>query len=361
MDKKYIEPVINAAGKMTILGGSCLSDSVIKSMGEGASHFYLMKELYSSSGKYISRLLNVPAASVVASASSGIAQAIASVIAKDNISIIENPYLSDVSKRKIIIPKGHVVNYGVSVELPIHIGGGILVEAGYANGCSKLDVEKNIDENTAAIMYIKSHHAVQKSMMSLKEIIELGEKYQIPVIVDAAAEEDLGKYVHLGADLVIYSGTKAIGGPTSGLVVGTTEAMHYFNNQYQGLGRVMKVGKENIFGLIQAIENYISKQHSTSISADMLDKYVSKLNSKGLIRAEITQDAVRENILRIAVHFPDSEYAYDICEKLKNDNPKIFVREYQLNTGTFEIDLRDLNEDTLNYVVERIIYFSCDV
>ncbi len=69
------------------------------------------------------------------------------------------------------------------------------------------------------IMYIKSHHCVQKSMLSVLDAVQVAKEYNLPLIVDAE-EEDLNVYYELGADLVIYSGAKAIEGPSSGLVIG---------------------------------------------------------------------------------------------------------------------------------------------
>ncbi|CCK15981.1 L-seryl-tRNA(Sec) selenium transferase-related protein [Cronobacter universalis NCTC 9529] len=78
------------------------------------------------------------------------------------------------------------------------------------------------------------------------------------MIVDAAAEEDLQAYYRAGADLVIYSGAKAIEGPSSGLVIGKTQYVEWVKRQANGIGRAMKVGKEGILGLTSAIEHYLS-------------------------------------------------------------------------------------------------------
>jgi L-seryl-tRNA(Ser) seleniumtransferase len=97
---------------------------------------------------------------------------------------------------------------------------------------------------TAAILYIKSHHCVQKSILSVTEAAEVAKAHGIPLIVDAAAEEDLRLYYNQGADLVIYSGAKAIEGPTSGLVLGRRQYVEWVKQQAGGIGRAMKVGKE---------------------------------------------------------------------------------------------------------------------
>ena len=65
-----------------------------------------------------------------------------------------------------------------------------------------------ITANTAAIFYVKSHHAVQKSMLTIQEALDVAHRHELPLILDAAAEEDLHKYVEMGVDVVLFSGAK---------------------------------------------------------------------------------------------------------------------------------------------------------
>ena len=102
------------------------------------------------------------------------------------------------------------MDYGTPVEVMVQQGGGKVVEAGYANVCTPEHVEMMITKETAALLYVKSHHTVQKSMLTVDEMVAVARKYDLSVIVDAAAEEDLFGYYAVGADLVIYSGAKAI-------------------------------------------------------------------------------------------------------------------------------------------------------
>lgn len=83
--------------------------------------------------------------------------------------------------------KGHNVQYGAPVETMIYLGGGKLVEVGYANEGKAEHIEDAIGENTAAILYVKSHHAVQKNMISVEEAWEVAQRNNIPLIVDAAS------------------------------------------------------------------------------------------------------------------------------------------------------------------------------
>ncbi len=85
-------------------------------------------------------------------------------------------------------------------------GGGKVVEAGYANECSAAQLAAAINASTAAILYIKSHHCVQKSILSVAEAAEVAKAHGLPLIVDAAAEEDLRLYYNLGR---IWSSTAA--------------------------------------------------------------------------------------------------------------------------------------------------------
>lgn len=89
-------------------------------MNSGAGNFFEVKDLLDKIGEYISRLLNVESAYIVGSASSGIAQSIASTIAKDNLYEILNIHNKNNKKREIILPKGHNVDYGTPVQVQLH-------------------------------------------------------------------------------------------------------------------------------------------------------------------------------------------------------------------------------------------------
>ncbi|MBA3156906.1 SelA-like pyridoxal phosphate-dependent enzyme, partial [Salmonella enterica] len=191
-------------------------------------------------GEYIAKLLEVEGATVVSCASAGIAQSVAAVLVQDSDWLLENLHVTPIENNEIVLPKGHNVNFGAPVGTMVALGGGKLVEAGYANECSAAQLAAAITPRTAAILYIKSHHCVQKSMLSVEQAVVVARKYHLPLIVDAAAEEDLQCYYRSGASLVIYSGAKAIEGPTSGLVIGKTQYVEWVKRQSAGIGRAMK-------------------------------------------------------------------------------------------------------------------------
>lgn len=96
------------------------------------------------------------------------------------------------------MPRGHNVNFGAPVDTMVALGGGKVVEAGYANECSPEQIEARITPQTAAILYVKSHHCVQKSILSVEQAAVVARKHNLPLIVDAAAEEDLMCYYQMG-------------------------------------------------------------------------------------------------------------------------------------------------------------------
>lgn len=342
--------IINASGKMTILGGSKVDESVAEKMVFGAQNLFLMEELIEVSGNHIANLFGVESASIVASASAGIAQAVASVISNDHVL---DPYNTNNLRRNIVMPKGHNVDYGTTIAIPIQMGGGVVVEAGYANACSLDHVESKIDENTAALLFVKSHHAVQKGMPDLKEFIELGHKHGLPVIVDAAAEGDVAYYHHLGADAVIYSGTKTFEGPTSGVVIGTHDFITKLRHQSKGIGRVMKVGKEGILGLVQALDNHFVHE---DVSLDDQKKRLEIFHSgfEGILKSRNVQDGAGRPILRCELTFSSSEETVRIVNHLKSGDVKIYTRDYRANEGIIELDIRDLSDDEMKEIVVAI-------
>lgn len=356
---KYgVKRVINASGKMTILGGSALTNEVIEAMGLGAANFFEISDLVNKTGKYISNLLNVEDACIVSSASSSIAMITASMIVKDNLNGILNLHkVKDKFRREIVMPKGHNVDYGAPVETMINLGGGELVEAGYSNACSKEHVETMITENTVALLYIKSHHCVQKGMLSIAEIVELGQKYSLPVIVDAAAEEELTKYYGMDVDLVIYSGTKALEGPTAALVVGKKKYIDNLKLQTKGIGRAMKVGKEGILGLTKAIEIYVNSEKITlKEQEDFLTPFVDKLNTLDGVSGKIVRDGAGREILRGEISFDSDKYkdVKKIAGLLKSGEVAIYTRDYRANEGKIEIDVRAVSKEELDLIYNRV-------
>lgn len=356
-EKYNLKQVINASGRMTILGVSTPRTEVAEVVNTGLNHFFEMKDLVNKTGAYIANLLNVENAVVVSCASAGIAQSVAAVIIKDNAWLLDNLHAAPLTvANEIVLPKGHNVNYGAPVATMVTLGGGKVVEAGYANECSAAQLAAAITPRTAAILYIKSHHSVQKSILSVAEAVAVAHEHQLPLIVDAAAEEDLHCYYEMGADLVIYSGAKAIEGPTSGLVLGRHQLVEWVKLQSNGIGRAMKVGKEGILGLTQAIESYITQPKTTGQQmVDKMTPFIASLNAINGVSARVVWDSAGRDIARTEIAFDETLLGWKtkaIVDAMKTGEIAIYFRGYRANEGKIEVDVRSVTPAQLVTVAE---------
>lgn len=342
---------------MTALGVSKYIDEAIEAQAIGGKNFFEMEQLYINTGQYLADLIGAEGAQIVSSASAGIAQSVAALIGKGSQFHLYNPYSSRLTQREIIIPKGHNVDYDAPIQTMIELGGGRVVEAGYANKCKPDLIEDMITENTAAILYVKSHHAVQKSMLSIEEAVEIAHKHELPLILDAAAEQNLSKYLDLGVDIVIYSGAKALEGTSSGIVLGNKEYIKWVRLQTKGIGRAMKIGKENILGLTAAIEHYLENGAETGESMkERLLPFIEQLNQIPTVKSTMVQDSAGREIYRAQVVFTDDSEldAKEVTNQLKSGSPAIYIREHQVNNGILEFDIRSVNKDEMNLIVEAL-------
>ncbi|RQM92136.1 DgaE family pyridoxal phosphate-dependent ammonia lyase [Aeromonas dhakensis] len=360
-EKYQLNPVINASGRMTILGVSTPEQEVVDAVNFGLGHYFEVKDLVNKTGAYLAGLLDVEDAVVVSCASAGIAQSVAAVIVRGDPYRLEqlHAHAHNVPS-EIVLPKGHNVNFGAPVGTMVNLGGGKVVEAGYANECSAAQLAAAINANTAAILYIKSHHCVQKSILSVTEAAEVAKAHGLPLIVDAAAEEDLRLYYNLGADLVIYSGAKAIEGPTSGLVLGKRQYVEWVKQQANGIGRAMKVGKEGILGLTHAIERYLIKEkESGAAMVAKMTPFIERLNQLPGVEARVVWDSAGRDIARTDIAFDHQQIGMttvQVVARLQQGTPAIYCRGYKANEGHIEIDVRSVTQPQLDQIHAAIAH-----
>ena len=139
--KYNLKHVINADGKMTILGVSKVSDEVVEAQKLGAQNFFEISDLLVQTGHYLANLVGSEDALVVNSASAGIAETIAGIIGQGNPYHVTHPYTDRISKREVILPMGHDVNYGAPVDVMLDVAGAETVPAGYSNMCTPEQIE----------------------------------------------------------------------------------------------------------------------------------------------------------------------------------------------------------------------------
>lgn len=341
--------VINASGRMTKLGVSCISDPVAQAITQAGQQYVDIDRLYKAAGKRLAEWIHCDDACITASASSGIVLSIASLLCRDDLYKIQ--HLEETKqtseRREVLLLKGQNVDFGAPVDLMIETGGGIVKEVGYANRSQESDVIGAISERTLAIFFVKSHHCVQKNMLSAEAMIRLANRLNIPIVIDASAEEDLTKYVHMGADYVCYSGAKAICGPTAGFVACKRSFdAECIRMQYAGIGRAMKVGKETVMGLLKAVELYQNANGShMNVTLEELSLFADKISRIPGLNAVIAADEAGRNIHRCKIRVHADEYgrsAKELMEALQAHSPQIYIRNHEVNLGILTIDPRPL-------------------
>lgn len=351
--------VINASGRMTALGGALLSPEAVAAMGEAATGYVDLVDLKRRAGRRIAELFRVPDAVLTTGAAAGIVTMVAAVVAGTDPRRVELLPNADWEPRGILLQAGHQVDFGGSVLQMIRMGGGVPHPVGAVNLVTTAAMRAALGgQGIAAVLFVQSHHAVQKGMLSLPEVIDLAHEAGVAVLVDAAAEEDGARYVGMGADLVAYSGGKAFEGPTSGFIVGRAELVAACRAQEAGVARPMKVGKETIAGLVRSLEQYVARN-----DVDLRRRWDDQVSAlrQGLsdlpeLVLDVQPDEAGRAISRLAVRLAGGTQLTlaDLVSELRSGEPRIEVRAHHLKEGFVQIDPRPLGPGDAECIVERI-------
>lgn len=254
-----IRPVINGMGVVTVLGGSIMPPEVIQAMEEASRFFIPLPELERKVGARIAELLQAPAAMVTCGAASAIAVGTAACLSQGDAAKLRQLPNRDGIKYEVIQQKSHRSGYEHQMEL---CGAKVVTVE------TRQQLEAAINERTGMMFYLnKAEHDGQ---IKAEEFVKIGKARGVPTMNDAASDatpkENLWKYTKMGFDLVIFSGGKALRGPqASGLLLGRKdliEASYPAMSPYGGIGRGMKVGKEELCGLLAAVERYLKVDHA---------------------------------------------------------------------------------------------------
>ncbi len=233
---------------------------VARAMAEMSETFVRMDELLIAAGHEISRLIGVPAATVTSGASGGLVLQSAAAIAKDDPDAIGRLPITDGLPNELIIQKGHRFGYDQLYLVP----GARYVEVGSDSACTPEEISDAIGPKTAGIVHVISS-SVELPFVPLQQAIDVAHSHGIPLLLDAASKlpprANLTKFVEMGADLVSFSGGKGIRGPQStGMLLGDPQWIEYarLNNAPNAtVARAQKVSKEEIAGLVAALEAFL--------------------------------------------------------------------------------------------------------
>jgi D-glucosaminate-6-phosphate ammonia-lyase len=259
-----VKKIINGVATLTSKGGSIMPPAVLEAMVSAAQHFVDIDELQEKAGQKIAEWTHNEAAYVSCGCAAGMVLATAACITGlDEEKRARLPY-SDGLKNEIIVHRSGLVGYAFAIRQ----AGGKLIEIGTENSATLEDLENAVSDRTAAI-FVFYRNLGMNGQIPLEIQIDFAKKHNIPLIVDAAAQlppvENLWRFTHMGVDMALFSGGKGLCGPqSSGLMVGRRDLIQAsaFNACPRGfIGRPMKVGKEEIVGLMAAVKWYLDLDH----------------------------------------------------------------------------------------------------
>ena len=253
-----VQPVINAVGTVTVLGGSIMAPEVVDAMVAASRNFVPLPELQERAGDHIARMIGVPAAMISCGAASAITSGTAAAITGGDDEKLR--MLPDTAgmKSEVVQQRAHRTGYQAQMRLT----GARIVWVD-----TREELAAAINERTAMMFFL--NFADSRGQIGRSEWIEVAQAHGVPTMNDAAADipppERLHTYVEEGFDMVAFSGGKGLLGPqASGLLLGRPDLVHAARkaiSPFGGIGRGMKVGKEEIVGLVAAVERYLAVDH----------------------------------------------------------------------------------------------------
>ena len=353
-----LTPVINASGTMTGIGASRVPDDVRATVDRILASFVDMDELQSRAGAIIARVTGAEAGCVTSCSAAAMTQTVAACLTGANLAKIEAiPAVT--GERRVLLPMGHMVNYGAPVDQAIRLAGAEVVPVGTAAACETWHLANALAEGAAAAMYVVSHHTVRENELPMDVFIGLCRDHDVPVIVDMASEYDLTGPIALGASAAIYSGHKFLSGVTSGIVAGTSDLIRATYLQHRGIGRTMKAGKESVVGAMAALEIWENRDHGAARRAEEARAalWMRELADIPGVALSLHADWTGNPIMRVRIAITPQIagfHAWELAGQLAARTPRIVVRDDLMERQELYLDPCNLTDEEAAMVAAAI-------
>lgn len=386
-DDLGVRTVINASGTLTRLGGSRMAPEVLAAMAEAAASFVHIDELQAKAGAVIAEVTGAEAGYVTTGAAAGLALGIAACVAGMDVGKMDRLPDTTGMKNEVVVQRGHRNAY----DHAIRSAGVKFVEAGYlgypgAGGTWGWQIDEAITERTAAVA---CPILPTPGTLPLREVAAIAHAKGVPVIVDAAAElpprANLRAFIAEGADLVTYSGGKAIGGPqSSGILAGRADLIASVALQHQdmdvrpatwnrrgliaggevagiphqGFGRAMKVGREEIVGLIVALKRFVAGDDETDAKrwTAVLTEIATTIGDPRGICARVALNP-RKPVPALVIEIDEAMVgftAYEASNRLLQGDPAIAVDESRAEFGILAVGAHGFRGNESEIVAQRL-------
>ncbi len=385
-----VEPIINAVGWATRLGGHVMDDVVVAGMAEAAKHSVDMTELQAAASRVISDATGAEAGLVTSGAAAGLLLATAACVTGADPSKMARLPDTRGMRNEVIVPRSHRNLYDHAVRT----AGVTLIEVGVpdrfsgagSRDCEPWEIEAALTANTAAILYV----ATPWARPSLEQVIESGHKHGVPIIIDAAAQlppsSNLRSFIAAGADLVAFSGGKAIGGPqSSGILCGRRDLIEAAALQMldldvvdelwsppsrfidragiagvppHGIGRPCKVGKEEIIGLLVALRRFQKRDEKGSVEFWNGLTHDLRRRIEGIVACKLQVSTSERGADVLDVVFSGGDAfarATALARRLQMGRPAIVADLSRLHEGAIRFAPYCLKEADVEIIAERLL------
>ncbi len=326
-----VTTVINGQGTMTVLGGSLMRPEVEAAMALASQHFCSIPDLEVAAGKRIAEMLKLPqgyTALVTSGAAAAMQSGLAGILTGDNEQFIQQlPDLTGM-KCEVIIQKSHRNGF----DHQLRSTGVKLIEVE-----TRDDLRKAVNPKTAMMHF--SNFANAAGQIKVDEWVKLAKEYKIPCFNDAAADtppvSHLWDYANMGYDLIAFSGGKAIRGPQcAGLLIGRKDLVAYAllnNSPYEDtLGRSQKVGKEEIIGMIKALESYLREDREALTKEwwRRLDSISAEISRVPGVSTSFSVPDIANHVPHLEIHWDPRHISLeprDAAQQLRGGKPSIIL------------------------------------
>lgn len=364
-----VKKIINAAGTYTVLGGSRMSDKTLEDIKSASGSFVQIRELQKKVNSEVAKITKNEAAYITNGATAGLYLATCAAVQR-KLGKGRHYYLTleDAARCNVAIFKSHRNPY----DYTIGQAGVKYNEIGYPNfilPVTEEDLRQAINENTVAVYYAWAIWTpAGAEIISLEDTIRVAHEYDIPVIVDAAAQlpplENLWKFTtEMGADAALFSGGKDIRGPqSSGLMVGKKDFIDTVSSigfPTYGAGRMQKVGREELIGLYSALKQYVEMDHDKRAEwcEGEVQKVIDATAGSQVFRAQrdFPNEAGQPIARALVKIIKDGLDVEEVKSKLLDGEPSVFVMDDGNNN--FFINPMEMYEGETEIIIERLKEF----
>ena len=317
---------INAAGTYTSMTGSLMPKEVTDAISYGTTEYVNLDELQDKVGERIAELLECEYATVSSGCFGAMSIGMAGILTGMDPKKVKQLPNTEGMRNEVIIQESHTIGYAQALT---NVGAKVVKIK------TARDLEKAINKNTAMLWFLNAN--TDQGAIKCEEFIALGKKYNIPTFIDCAADvppvETLFKFTKMGFDLVAFSGGKGIRGPQSaGLLLGKRKyieaARMHTPPRGETIGRGMKVNKEEVLGMLAALELYLQKDHKAEWA--MWEAQIKLISNSAL---EIKGVETEVHVPKYANHVPSLRIRWnqnlvkitpnEVRDQLKNGHPSI--------------------------------------